>query len=115
MRSLPFASGSFDLIIHSDTLEHVPTPLNALRECRRVVHNGGAVIFTVPVIVERLSRSRVGLPPSYHGDEKSRDPGMLVHTEFGADVWVLVARAGFASCELMPYLFPAGLAILAKA
>jgi SAM-dependent methyltransferase len=114
MRSLPFPSSSFDLIVHSDTLEHVPTPLNALRECRRVVDDWGAVIFTVPVIVERLSRSRVGMPPSYHGHESSRDPGMLVHTEFGADIWVLVAQAGFASCELVPHMFPAGLAILAR-
>jgi SAM-dependent methyltransferase len=114
MRSLPFPSASFDLIVHSDTLEHVPTPLNALKECRRVVDDGGAVIFTVPVVLERLSRSRAGRPPSYHGNESSPDPGMVVHTEFGADVWVLVARAGFSSCELLPYQFPAGLAIVAR-
>jgi SAM-dependent methyltransferase len=114
MRSLPFPAASFDLIVHSDTLEHVPTPLNALRECRRVVDDDGAVIFTVPVVLERLSRTRAGRPPSYHGNESSPDPGMLVQTEFGADVWVLVARAGFSSCELLPYRFPAGLAILAR-
>ena len=114
MRSLPFPSGSFDLIVHSDTLEHVPTPLNALEECRRVVADGGAVAFTVPVILERLSRSRAGRPASYHGNESSPDPGMVVHTEFGADIWVLVARAGFSSCELLPFQFPAGLAILAR-
>jgi Methylase involved in ubiquinone/menaquinone biosynthesis len=115
MLSLPFPSRSFDLIVHSDTLEHVPTPLNGLKECRRVIDDGGAVIFTVPVIVERLTRSRSGMPPSYHGNERLRDPGMVVHTEFGADVWVLVAQAGFSSCELLPHQFPAGLAILAKA
>jgi SAM-dependent methyltransferase len=115
MLSLPFSARSFDLIVHSDTLEHVPTPVNGLKECRRVVDDRGAVIFTVPVIVERMSRSREGLPPSYHGNESLRDPGMVVHTEFGADVWVLVAQAGFSSCELLPHQFPAGLAILAKA
>ena len=40
---------------------------------------------------------------------------MLVHTEFGADVWTLVLSAGFSSCELVPLRFPAGLAMLARA
>jgi SAM-dependent methyltransferase len=114
MRSLPFEPGSFDLIVHSDTLEHVPTPLNGLKECRRVAVTSGAVIFTVPVIFERISRSRDGLAPSYHGNPSSPDPGMVVQTEFGADVWALVARAGFSSCEMLPYRFPAGLAIVAR-
>jgi len=114
MRKLPFPSASFDLIVHSDTLEHVPTPLAGLKECRRVTDDGGAVSFTVPVIFERLTRTRDGLPCSYHGNPSSPDPGMVVHTEFGADVWALVARAGFSSCEMLPYQFPAGLAILAR-
>jgi SAM-dependent methyltransferase len=114
MRNLPFSPASFDLIVHSDTLEHVPTPLNGLKECRRVADDRGAVIFTVPVIFERVTRSRDGLPPSYHGNSNSPDPGMVVHTEFGADVWAFVARAGFSSCEMLPYQFPAGLAIVAR-
>jgi SAM-dependent methyltransferase len=114
MRSLPFPSGSFGLVVHSDTLEHVADPGRGLEECRRVLDARGAVIFTVPVIVDRLSRSRARLPPSYHGQEGTRDPGMLVHTEFGADVWAFVARAGFTSCELTSFRFPCGLAITAK-
>ena len=115
MQRLPFPPGSFDLVVHSDTLEHVPAPLDGLKECRRVIDDRGAVIFTVPVIVERLTRSRAGLPPSSHGHEGSSDPGMMVYTEFGADVWAFVARAGFSNCALWPYRFPAGLAIVARA
>jgi SAM-dependent methyltransferase len=114
IRSLPFSAGSFDLVVHSDTLEHVPSPITGLEECRRVLDARGALLFTVPVIVGRTSRSRVGLRPSYHGQEGSLDPGMLVHTEFGADVWTFVIQAGFSSCELVPFRFPAGLAILAR-
>jgi len=113
MRSLPFSSGAFDLVVHSDTLEHVPDPLRALAECRRVLDSRGALVFTVPVILGRLSRSRSGLTPSYHGRADASDPNMLVHTEFGADVWVSVLGAGFSSCQLVTFHFPSGLAIVA--
>jgi SAM-dependent methyltransferase len=115
MTSLPFPEGSFDLVVHSDTLEHVPNPMKGLEECLRILAPNGALAFTVPVIVGRLSRDRSFLPPSYHGQEGSLDPGMLVHTEFGADVWTYVLGAGFSSCELVPVAYPAGLAVLAKA
>jgi SAM-dependent methyltransferase len=114
MRHLPFPSGSFDLVVHSDTLEHVPEPELALTECRRVLAAEGALAFTVPVIINRLSRSRHGLPPSYHGHEASADPGMRVQTEFGGDVWVYLLRAQFSSCELVWYRPPSGVAILAR-
>jgi SAM-dependent methyltransferase len=114
IHSLPFPAGSFDLVVHSDTLEHVVDPIRGLEECRRVLDLRGALAFTVPVIAGRLTRSRAGMRRSYHGHEGSVDPGMLVHTEFGADVWTFVIRAGFASCELVPFRFPAGVAILAR-
>jgi SAM-dependent methyltransferase len=63
MRSLPFPSAAFDLVVHSDTLEHVPDPQKGLEECRRILDDRGALAFTVPVVVGRLSRARAGLPP----------------------------------------------------
>jgi SAM-dependent methyltransferase len=114
MTRLPFADGSFDLVVHSDTLEHVPDPARGLRECRRVLGEPGALALTVPTVLGRLTRSRTGLPPSYHGAAGAEDPGMLVHTEFGADLWVAVLAAGFSSCELVPFHFPSGLAMIAR-
>lgn len=114
MMRLALPSASVDLVVHSDSLEHVARPEEALRECHRVLDTGGALIFTVPVVVGRLTRSRRVLPPSYHGIAGCTDPGMLVHTEFGADVWTMVLTAGFVSCELVPYLFPSGLAIVGE-
>ena len=87
MHSLPYPNYRFDLVIHSDTLEHVPNPIHALAECRRFLKPGGFLAFTVPVIVGRLSRSRDGLPPSYHGAPGENKTDYAVQTEFGADVW----------------------------
>jgi SAM-dependent methyltransferase len=62
MHALPYGDTSFDVVVHSDTLEHVRNPVHALGECRRVLKPGGALCFTVPIIVGRLSRDRDGLP-----------------------------------------------------
>ena len=114
MTRLPFADRSFDLVVHSDTLEHVPDPGSGLRECRRVLDVGGALALTVPTVLGRLTRSRAGLPASYHGAADANDPQMLVHTEFGADLWVGVFEAGFTSCELVTFSYPAGLAMIGR-
>jgi hypothetical protein len=37
----------------------------------------------------------------------------MVHTEFGADVWALVLQTGFASCRIVPFRYPSGLALIA--
>lgn len=99
MQALPYGDGAFDLVVHSDTLEHVPDPRRALAECRRVLRDGGACIFTVPLIVGRATRSRDGLAPSYHGTAADGD-GYLVQTEFGADAWRWPLAAGFAEVRV---------------
>jgi SAM-dependent methyltransferase len=114
MMALPFESGSFDLVVHSDTLEHVPDPALGLRECRRILRRGGACIFTVPVVVGRLTKNRKGLPLSVHGSQGCRDSSLTVHTEFGADAWCVVLESGFDECRMVPYWYPAGIALIAS-
>src|SRR5262249_22826277 len=112
MVSLPYADATFDLVIHSETLEHVKHPVRALSECARVLKPGRYCAFTVPMIVDRLTISRAGLPPSYHGSPDN-PADCLVHTEYGADAWKHVIQAGFQECRLFSLEYPSALALVA--
>jgi SAM-dependent methyltransferase len=110
---LPYHDASFDLVVHSDTLEHIPEPLLALAECRRVLRPGGFCVYTVPIIVGRLTVSRAGKPPSFHGGEKDRKEDFIVCTEYGADAWTHPIQAGFAECRIVSLDYPAAQALIA--
>jgi SAM-dependent methyltransferase len=45
---MPFAPDSFDLAVCLDVIEHLPDDRGALRELRRVLAPGGALLVTVP-------------------------------------------------------------------
>ena len=93
---LSYADEWFDLVLTSETLEHVPDLDAALREIRRVLKPGGWHLFTVPVrpgTPKTLPRAEVGPPISHPGG----DWGYPVFTEFGADLVEMLDRAGFAT------------------
>ncbi|WP_414528684.1 class I SAM-dependent methyltransferase [Nodularia chucula] len=96
----------FDIVIHSDVLEHIQYPLRALSECYRILKTGGFCAFTVPMIVDRLTRSREGLSPSYHGSGEDFS-GFLVYSEYGCDVWKQIIQGGFQECRLHSLNYPA--------
>ena len=73
---------------------------------------GPAAAFTVPMIVGRLSRGCADRPPSYHGTAAEGSGGYRVHTEFGADAWRWVIRAGFAECRIVAIDAPAAHALV---
>lgn len=114
MQELDIPTGVYDLVIHSDTLEHVPNPVRGLSECRRVLKIGGNCIFTIPIIVDRMSRDRAGLVPSYHGSSDVLAQDQIVCTEFGVDFWKIVLGAGFRFCGLQSFEYPAALAVVAR-
>jgi SAM-dependent methyltransferase len=95
-------------------LEHIPNPIRALEECRRVLKPNGMLCFTIPLLVGRVSRSRAGLELSYHGRAGSIRDDYVVHTEFGADFWTFLMRAGFRSVTINQVEFPSAHAITAK-
>lgn len=45
---LPFADGTFDRIIASEVMEHIPDDVGALAELTRVLRPGGTMAITVP-------------------------------------------------------------------
>jgi SAM-dependent methyltransferase len=114
MHALPYPDGNFDLVIHSDTLEHVAQPIRALSECYRVLRAGGSLCFTVPTIIGRLTRSRAGLAKSFHGSAATGSDDYVVHTEFGADMWTFVIAAGFRSIMIHTTSFPDATAMNAQ-
>ena len=69
---LPFRAGSFDFVICSDVLEHIPEDRKAMSEIARSIAEDGVGIFTVPVDVERPwvwgIRSLFGLDPEFWRD-----------------------------------------------
>lgn len=114
MHALPWPDRAFDIVVHSDTLEHVANPVHALVECRRMLKPGGALCLTVPIIVGRMTRGRAGLAKSYHGNPQEGGDDYMVHTEFGADAWCLLLEAGYSEVTIFPVAYPAALAMAAR-
>jgi SAM-dependent methyltransferase len=48
LAALPFADGSFDLVVSFDAIEHVADPSRALDEFRRVLRPGGVLAVSTP-------------------------------------------------------------------
>ena len=113
MTALPHAGASFDLVCHSDTLEHVDRPVLGLRECRRVLAPRGVLAYTVPLIVGRLTRRRDDLPPSYHLGSPENPARVRVWTEYGADAWLQLMDAGFDECRIVALAPPSAHALVA--
>lgn len=92
IQNLSYTNSSFDLVLHSEVLEHVSSPSLAIRQCKRVLKKDGICLFTVPLIMSRRSRTKaknIGKKiiylssPSFHG---SGEPDNLVYWEFGKDI-----------------------------
>ncbi len=100
---LTYPDASFDLVITSETLEHVPDLSAGLREIHRILAPGGRHVFTVPQLpgiprtYARAILDADGLkvdlatPISHPGG----DHGYPVFTEFGDDFPEILDRAGF--------------------
>lgn len=66
---LPFADGSFDLVVLADVMEHVPDPRGSLAEIGRVLRPGGRLVAVTPLrgaiaafrVLDRIAR-RVARP-----------------------------------------------------
>lgn len=55
---LSYEDSSFDLVLHSETLEHIPDPMAALEEIKRILKPDGVCLFTIPVVITRKTKKR---------------------------------------------------------
>lgn len=62
---LPFANGTFDRVICSEVLEHIPDDVEAMSELARVLRPGGTMAITVPRFGPELINW--ALSDEYHG------------------------------------------------
>jgi SAM-dependent methyltransferase len=85
MEALPFRDGSFDAVMFVAALHHVPQPLRALEEARRVLRPGGRLFAFEP----SSFRSRRGARPV---------PGMA--HEFAVSAWWLADQMRAAGFEV---------------
>jgi SAM-dependent methyltransferase len=57
-RPLPFRPASFDGVFAGEIIEHLFEPIEFLRECRRVLAPGGAIVVTTPNLATLQDRVR---------------------------------------------------------
>jgi SAM-dependent methyltransferase len=109
VQRLTYADASFDLVTHTEVLEHVPDDARAFAELHRVMRPGATMLFTVPLYggyptVER-ARLRHGaiehlMEPAYHIDPL-RGEGILAFRDYGLDIADRLRAAGFADARVV--------------
>lgn len=82
LTNLSYPSASFDLVLHTEVLEHLQDVERAIAECRRILKPSGFALFTVPLIPNRQTQPADPNIPSYHGAMQENN---LVYWEFGGD------------------------------
>lgn len=110
VQALSFPPDTFDFVMSSDVLEHVPDPYQAHREIYRVLKPGGSHIFTVPynpgaarddkraeLVDGKVHYLAEAL---YHGDPVRPDEGILVWNIFGQEMLECLCTIGFEVDDL---------------
>lgn len=98
----------FDILVHSDCLEHIPDYELVLKECYKKLKLGGKLIFSVPIFVMPSTNIRAKFngselvflqEPEWHGDIGGQGP-ILAFYNFGLDLIDKISLAGFSDVRL---------------
>lgn len=109
MQRLTYDDASFDVVTHTEVLEHVPDDRRALAELHRILRPGGVMAFTVPLHggAHTVERARLRgdavehlLEPVYHTDPQRSDTGILAFRDYGQDILERLREAGFRDVRL---------------
>lgn len=86
VEEMPFEDGAFGSVLCTEIIEHVPDPLRALAEIRRVLRPGGVLIGSVPAksLVWRLRFLSVTCPGEepFHTEYRRHELATLLQTTF---------------------------------
>lgn len=103
LEGLTFADESIDIVITQDVFEHVLRPERAFAEIARVLRQGGAHVFSVPLYNREATVVRAEAGPSggvthlceadYHKDPVN-PRGALVVREWSPDIAAFIVRNG---------------------
>lgn len=94
MQAMSFPDSSFDILLHSDVLEHVPDYRKGLEECRRVLKPEGLLCFACPLYDVYRTKVRAEMidgklvhhmQPEYHGNPLTPE-GSLAFVSLGWDM-----------------------------
>lgn len=66
--TLPFKDNEHDYVFSSHCLEHIPNPIETIREWWRVIKIGGHLIITVPH--QFLYEKKKAVPSNFNGDHR---------------------------------------------
>ena len=119
MQDLSYGDASFDLVTHTEVLEHVPDDRKALAELARVLKPGGRMIFSVPLYggVATVERARIVdgalvhlREPVYHADPLASKP-ILAFRDYGFDIVDRLETVGFGTVGIrtesrVPWIAP---------
>lgn len=110
LMNLTFHNDTFDVVLTSDVLEHVPDLSQSLRELARVLKPGGLMFSAHPFTWQAQSSIKARLKdqqiewlgePEYHENPAAPDKGSPVFTIPGWDVIDRCREAGFAHAEMI--------------
>lgn len=81
-KKLPYINNSFDVIVCKQVIEHLENPYNLIRECRRILRNGGHLVISTPNIVSinsRIGFLRTGVMAGF--SKKWHEHRSIIHYE----------------------------------